>query len=338
MTSPASHIETRKIQGRRLGRRPHDPARPTLRMSRLLSGRVPAHPPTVDHVNRVTTWGMLANGEYGDCGPAAVVHDRMLTERYLLGVDFPGSATDALDLYKRSGNPRFPRDDNGVVLADMLAEVHKVGVGPVGDRIRSVAYAQVNVHDLDEVRAAVAIFGSLLLGVDLLDVQQDQTDAGGPWDLVTGSPTWGGHAVLAGRYSGDTADHHADLGVVTWGEVVGLTDAFWQAQVSEAWVVIWPEILSNPGFLAGVDQGLLAADYADLTGTVLPVAPPSPSPIPIKPSPPAPVPHGTIITPEQSAANTTLAAAAHPYVDHAHIGSNAAMAKQLTAWMKAWDL
>ena len=169
---PTRHTETVVVSGKRLGRRPHDPDRPVLRLSSILTGLTPTHPATVDHFGLVPakSWGDLGNFHYGDCGPADVVHDRMLISEYLGGVASTLGTADALDLYKRSGNPNFPADDNGVVMADMLSEVHKTGVGPPdarGNRTRCVAYAQVNVADLDEVRAAIAIFGSLSTGADL---------------------------------------------------------------------------------------------------------------------------------------------------------------------------
>lgn len=323
------------VTGRRLGRRPHDPDRPVLRLSRILTGLTPAHPATVDHFGLVPpkSWGDLGNFSYGDCGPADVVHDRMLVSKYLDGVDSTLGTADALDLYRRSGNPNFPTDDNGVVMADMLSEVHKTGVGPpnaLGNRTRCVAYASVNVADLDEVRAAIAIFGALSTGADLQKAQQQQTDAGGPWDYQP-SADWGGHAFLIGQYTGDTTAGRRDLGALTWGFPIGVTDKFWTQQVQEAWVVIWPEHLTNRSFLVGVDQNALAADYKDLTDQDLPV-----NPIPV-PSP-TPAPTGIVITPAEQAANQQLATMAHAYLRYAHSGIAGQMTSALTTWLKAWGL
>lgn len=341
---PASHVETMRVPGHRLGRRPHDPLRPALQLGRLLTGAVPAHPVAVDHYSKVNAWGMLGNDNYGDCGPAMVEHDRMLVSKYLSNITLAGSLTDTLDLYTRSGNPNFPTDDNGVVIAAMLAEVHTNGIGPKGARVRSVAYAQVNIADLDEIRAAVAIFGSVHLGVDLQTAQQAQTDGPGVWDYSL-SQEWGGHAILAGFYTSDTTAGHPDLSVVTWGATVGVTDAFWRHQVQEAWVVIWPEHLGTAEFLAGVDQSALIADYAQVTGgKVLPVPPAPvpvpPAPVPVPPAPaPGPVPPLPSITAEESAANTSLAALAHQYIKRSHVlPSNEAMVKELSMWLQAWGL
>lgn len=333
---PSRHVENLVVPGMRLGRRPHDPDRPTLKLSRLLTGVTPAHPATVDHFSLVPvqSWGVLGNDQYGDCGPADVVHDRMLVSKYLGNVSSTLGTADALDLYKRSGNPNFPTDDNGVVMADMLSEVHTTGVGPPDankNRTRCVAYASVNVADLDEVRAAIAIFGSVSTGADLSQAQQAQTTAGGPWDYDGSSPDWGGHAFLSGFYTGDTTAGRPDVGGLTWGFPIGITDKFWAQQAQEAWVVIWPEHLANKSFLTGVDQTFLAADYKDLTGRDLPV---SPIPLPT----PGPAPAAAVVTSAELAANQQLATMAHAFIRYAHSGLAGQMADELSRWLGAWGL
>jgi hypothetical protein len=325
------HVETMVVTGMRLGRRPHDPDRPVLRLADLLTGVVPAHPATVDHFGLVppSRWGALGNNQYSDCGPADIIHDRMLVAKYLGNVDYFGSTAEALDLYKRSGNPGFPAEDNGVVMADMLSEVHTGGVGPAdvsGRLTKCVAYAQVNVANLDEVRAAIAIFGALSTGADLQRAQQSQTNAGGPWDYSS-SQDWGGHAFLVGQYTGDTTAGRPDLGCISWGMTLGITDKFWTNQVQEAWVVIWPEHLTNRSFLIGVDQAALAKNYKILTGRDLPVNPaPTPSPAP------------GAITAAQNSANLQLAVVARAFNKYAHSGLNGQMSVALDQWLTVWGL
>jgi hypothetical protein len=330
-TAPTRHVETFIHPDYRLGRRPHDPDRRVLKLGPLLTGVTPDHPATVDHLSEVpaSRWGMLGNNKYGDCGPADVFHDRMLVSKYLANVDLFPDLNATLDLYKRSGNPNFPRDDNGVVMADMLSEVHKNGISCNGQMVKCIAYAQVNVADLDEVHAALAIFGSLSCGADLDKAQSDQTDAGQPWDYVSSSPEWGGHAFLTGKYTSDSGSGRPDIGLISWGMPLALTDSFWAHQVQEAWVVIWPEHLTNVSFLTGVDQTMLAKDYKILTGSDLPV-----SPVPT----PTPVPATGTITAAQQAANAALAAQAHPWLRYTHSGLNQNLATALNNWVNAWGL
>lgn len=277
----AAHVEVERVHGRRLGRRASDPQRPTLHLGNYLTGAVPAHPVAVDHFSKVTDWGLYSNDQYGVCGPTSVANSRKLTTRYLTSTEQSPSLDDVYDLYRRSGNPSFDpatdADDNGVDMATMLSAVLAGGIGG----IQGVAYAKVDVTNLDEVRAALAIFGFLLLGVDLETAQQTQTDRG-LWEYKR-SGEWGGHAVLAGQYT--SAAHGADVSVITWADVVGTTDAFWTHQVQEAWVLVWPEHLGSAAFQQGVDLAALAADFESLTGRPFPTVTPAPTPVPV----PAPV-------------------------------------------------
>lgn len=320
------------VPGKRLGRLPHDPNQPALSLSKLLTGVVPTHPVAADHFSRISSWGMLGNDQWADCGPAMAMHGRMLIAKYLSDVDFTPTVTDTLDLYRRCGNPRFPTDDNGVKLADMLTEMETNGIGPDDARVRPVTSARVNVADLDEVRAAIAIFGDLSTGVDLQKAQAAQTDAGDAWDVANGSPEWGGHAVLTGFYTSETTAGQPDPAVISWGRRQDTTDAFWRAQAREAWVVIWPEHFGTAAFLQGVDQAALARYYRMLTGQPLPQPVTQPA-LPVRP------PMAVIPTPAQLAANDSLAEIARGYIPRAHLTkSNKRMATELEFWMQSWNL
>ena len=255
---------------------------PAVRASRILTGAVPAHPPAADHFARVSDWGLYGNDQFGVCGPTSLANQRKLVTGYLTGVESSPTQDDVFDLYRRSGNPGFDpatgEDDNGVDMQTMLEAAVDGGLGGV----KPLAFAAVDHTSIEEIRAAVAVFGSVLYGVDLETAQQAQTDAGGPWDYKR-SGEWGGHAVLGGRYS-DSPDDRADrTGVVTWAELIDMTDMFVSHQLEEVWVVIWPEHLTDATFLEGVDLQALAADYEALTGrewpAPIPAPPPSPDPL-----------------------------------------------------------
>lgn len=285
--------ELQHHQGRRLGRKKPSNG-PALRLGSYLTGTVPAHPAAADHFAQVSDWGLYGNDQFGDCGPTSVANSRKLVTKYLSSNEVSPSQDDVYDLYRRSGNPRFDpslaegdpnQDDNGVDMQTMLSAVLKGGIGGT----KALGFAKVDTSNLEEMRAAIAIFGFLLLGVDLQTAQQTQTDAR-LWDYKS-SGEWGGHAILNGRYSTGTKDRTA---VITWAEVVDCTDAFLTHQCDEAWVVIWPEHLSSETFLAGVDLAMFAADYKAITGRDFPApVPPTPTPVPPAPTPtpdPAPTP------------------------------------------------
>ena len=271
---------------RKLGLRPAKNA-PALAFASFRAPGIPAHPLAADHLSDVTDFGLYDNDKYGDCGPTSVANYIKLVTKALTGVEVSVSQDDVFDLYRRSGNPGFDpatdADDNGVDMQTMLEALAK---GGIGGGHKPVAFAKVDPSNLDEVRAAIAIFGGVLWGVTLDIAQQVQTDEGGPWDYQRSS-IWGGHAVVAGAYT--SAPSGTDVSVVTWGEVLGVTDRFMAHQLGECWVVVMQEHLDHPAFQQGVDVAQLAADYEALTGRPFPVQPtpepPAPGPQPVPPTP-----------------------------------------------------
>jgi hypothetical protein len=288
---------------RALGRRPPTGA-PALQAARFLdlAAVVPEHPAQANYL-RPPDVGLYTNDRFGVCGPTSVANSVRLVTRTLTTARVEPTQDDVYKLYRASGNPHFDpatgADDNGVVMQDMLGVLLKQGIGGH----KPVAFAKVDHTNLDQVRAAVAVFGFLLLGVDLRVAQQKQTDSG-HWTYTAGSPEWGGHAIIQGGYGAST-------GIVgSWGEILDYDDAFATYQVEEAWVVIWPEHVGTAAFQLGVDTAALKADYRALTGRELdlsqfnwPPAPapsPTPSPTPVDPPAPAdgPVPVGPTPAPD----------------------------------------
>lgn len=272
----------------RLGRRKPDPQH----MARSLKVRdyLPAAgtitpPVAVDHFAKVSDWGLYKNDTFGICGPTAAANLRKLITCYLTGMEEEPAQLAVDELYALQ-NPGFNSNvsqpggpqDGGVDLQTMCEDLLRVGIGGK----RAVAFAQVDVNNEDEIRDCVTLFGAVILGVDLEVAQQQQTDQGGPWSYVA-SGEWGGHAILTGKFDSLLDD------CVTWGEQMGMTGSFRNAQYDEGWVIIWPEHLDMPGFVSNVDLAQLAADYKQLTGKDFPLSnPPEPTPAPT----PAPAPAG----------------------------------------------
>lgn len=262
------HNEQIVLEGQRLGRR-QPSNKPALRLAKLLLGETPSCPLAADNLQAIQDFGLYRNDQFGVCGPTSIANGRKVTTRQA-GNEVSPTQDDVFDLYRRSGNTNFDpatgADDNGVDMQTMFEEVHKNGIGG----IRSLAFAKVDVANLNEVKAAIDIFGVLYLGVNLQAAQQAQTDTG-LWDF-NNSAEWGGHAVLAGKYGPNQGN---DIGIISWAKSIGLTDTFWEKQVEEAWIVIWPEYLTMPGFDANINLQQLALDYKELTGNVLPLVHPS---------------------------------------------------------------
>lgn len=272
--------ELKTYKGKRLGLLPKS-LKPSLRLSRWLKA-VPEHPTTADYLSRVNDWGMYGNNQFGTCGPTSVANSLKSISVYAEQDELSVSLNDVYDLYRRSGNPNFnPKTgagDRGVVMQTMLDATLKGGIGGH----KPLAFAQVSTDNIDELRAAISIFGMVLLGVTLRTPQRNQN----PWD-ASGGGMWGGHAIPAGYYSSKTGSA-ADLKIVSWTQVIGMTDAFISRQLDEAWVVIWQQHIDHPNFQQNVDLNQMAKDFESLTGRKFPVTPPPQPPTP--PEPPSPAP------------------------------------------------
>jgi hypothetical protein len=320
------------ITSRTLGLLPAKGA-PSLKLSLsngTLTGAPITHSPDVDHFALVTRWNLGGNDRFGTCGPTAVANTRTLIEAYLNAI--PATFTDdqVFDLYRRSGNPTFDPNtgagDSGVDMQTMCEALMSGGFAGV----KPVCFAQVDASNLDDIRACVEIFGSVMLGVTLDSDQNAQTNAG-LWSYSP-SPVWGGHAIASGRYSdpsGLTADR---TGVITWQLVVDATDDFLTHQCDQVWVTIWPEHLGTVEFQQGVNLSVLEADYVALTGKPFPVVPgPTPAPVPV---PPGPTPGGV-----PTGVDLALAHDLHAWMTHPNRwGRAAALRKSAVAWLNQEEL
>lgn len=295
-----------------LGRRPASD-RPTLKARRFLTGVVPEHPAAVNHLD-AATYDLYRNDQFGVCGVASLAHYICLVTAHLAGGQRTPTWDDVVALY-RTQNPGFDPalpgggQDEGVEMKKLLADAVKHGLG----QSRILGFAEIDLADPEEVRAAVAIFGGVLLGLDL-DMAQAEQLAGGVWEYVERSPQWGGHAVMEGGYSTDPYGED----IVTWGTRVRMTREFVRRQRAEAYVVILPEHLTDRGFLDGWDLSEFAAAYEQITDRAFPVPLPAP------------------VVDEHEAADDALAAAVHDWAHRrTHRGATRTAAAALRTWLQA---
>jgi len=319
---------------RALGRRPTDRRRLANTVRLRLTGTLPPHPLSADHLSQVPAWMLGANNRFRTCGPTSVANFAVLTWKYLLGMDITVTDDAVFDLYRRSGNPDFDpatgAGDNGVDMTVMLSALVSGGIeithaDGTTETVIPLCFAAHNT-DVDTVRAVTSIFGASLLAVDLDIAQQSQTDATPPlWDYVPGSGSWGGHAIPGGLYTSAAGAHAMDEEVISWKLKVGTTDAFIRHQLSEAYVPVFEPLWDHPVFQAGIDQAALAADYQACTGR--------PFPVPVPPPPPGPP------APGPDAADTAFwNAVRHWATGEHHVGDNAHAAASCRAWAKAKNL
>jgi hypothetical protein len=228
---------------------------------------------------------MYLNDRLGDCTAAGIGHKIEGDTRYGQGATVEVTDDDVLRLYEATGgyDPSDPSTDQGAVCQDVLKYVQKTGVA--GHKI--IAYAQVDLSNLTEVRQAIALFGQIYCGFNFPDSAMTQFNAGQPWDVVKGARIEGGHCVTIGAYD------PTGFECITWGAVQKLTLAFFKKYFDEAWVIVDSDFVNaqTGKDAAGVDLYTLGQDFAALTGKANPIPQPRPTPTPAPT--PAPIPAAT---------------------------------------------
>jgi hypothetical protein len=281
---------------------------PALKLASVLRttdlAAIPPHPTSEDYASVIRDWAVLGNDRYGDCVAVTWANERYVVTSLLADrPTYPGM-DEVVALYKTQ-NPGFPTQDDGMDIQTALEYLHGQG-GP--DGVKAVAFAKVDHTSLDEVKAALAIFGVVWVGVSVRAANQTEFAAGQPWGYDPESPVDGGHSVMASGYLGQAAN---DVRFVTWGVETAFTDDFWSHQVEEAWVVVWPEHLGTQQFAAGIDTAALAGAYYAVTGRTLPAPAGAADP------------------------DAQLAVAARGWVRERHVGDNERMKVALEAWLAA---
>lgn len=278
--TPSPDLNTTVPRPLKLGLKPPT-NNPALKLGDILTGTIPAHPAIADHF-KGRTFGLYENDRYSDCGPTGVANHLRMVSGAMLGAEIIPSQQDVFDLYRTqnpSFNPTTGTDDDGVVLQSLLGALLRVGIGNgKGQKIKPLFYGKVAIDSDAELEAAASIFGALW-GVGLQVSQQQQSTSAGTktWDYVA-SPDWGGHCVMNGAYEqsgmasvGSKPIYQTDIDVESWNLRIRTTPQFRQHQLQEAWVIVWPWLLTHPGFQAGVDLAGLRSAFKSLTGRTLAV-------------------------------------------------------------------
>jgi hypothetical protein len=258
----------------RLGKKPAQPARPHLKLSAVLGERLTAPPASVDWQADAIQWPMYGNDTIGDCTCAGVGHLVNQLTFYGSGTEAEPTEDQVVAMYSAitGYTPDDPNSDTGAYCQDVLGYWRKTGLE--GHKV--VAYAALDVANLTEVKQAIALFGTVYVGLTFPDSAMAQFNNGQPWDVVKGAKPEGGHCVIVGAYGAGR------LGLVTWGAETEMTEAFWKAYVDEAWVVLDVDGLSRAGvYFAGAPSWYaLGEQYAALTGQKNPIPKPTPAPAP----------------------------------------------------------
>jgi hypothetical protein len=298
VTQP-EHVQTRHPY-RKLGRLPEDPRKPRLQLKHYLKAAYKGSvPDVVDYSGKVATWPMYLNDRLGDCTAADAGHGVQQWTAWGQGQPVTVGDNDVEAFYSGSTgyDSQDPSTDQGGTMQEVNDYFRKTGLA--GHSIE--AFFRVDTDDLDEVRAALYLFGCVSVGMAFPGFAMDQFEAGQPWHVQNPRPRnykiEGGHDVLvvAARKGGN-------LTVVTWGRLQEVTPAFWMAYMGshgqgEAWARVETDWAAKTGVSPAnaltVDQ--LNDAFQQLTGHPGPFVAPVPAPGPPAPVPPLPPTRAEII-------------------------------------------
>lgn len=217
-----------------------------------------APPFSEDLTGKVSNYTYLGNDTVGCCTRACYGH--IIQQRCAL-INEPCTlqASDVLQAYKDGtgwdGVPGSASDRGGQII-DALVQMKNVGMG--GYKIRQ--FGRVNHHDTIEMRAALHLFGSIIVGADLpAAIWRQNTN----WDVnPPGSRkpdeaprSAGGHAfILTGHQYGQWMS-------MPWITKTSLSYAWDDLYIDEAWFVIddlW--VTANRNAVNGFDLERLQHD------------------------------------------------------------------------------
>jgi hypothetical protein len=253
-------LESEPIPGRRLGRLPTPPAmlKKNLKLAKYMPEILPATPALpLDVTDGVHDWPVYLNDRLGDCACAAPAHMEEIfaadTRKFRIPTD-----ADVLALYELQGyNPADPSTDQGSsmgnVLIDWRTQWSASGI---------YAYCQVDQKNEDHVKLSLWLFRGLYIGIALPLTAQGQAI----WDVIPDMPgrnepgSWGGHAVSVVAINADSSRD-----VITWGQRIKMTKAFWDEYVDEVYAVVTQDLKAGDKLAVnGFDVDQLEADMAEI--------------------------------------------------------------------------
>lgn len=254
----------------KLGKKPAKVDSRTLKLAKYFLSSLPPAPAAVDWTSGITDWGMMLNDSLGDCTIAGCGHAEQVWSA-ARGGEYTLSDAAILQKYEQwcgyvDGDPST---DQGGVEVDVLNDWRRRAF--YGHLL--YAYADPDPANLEHVKQAINLFGGVYIGIALPLSAQGQN----PWDVSTGDNaipgSWGGHAVFVPKYE-TQADGTVLFSCITWGELQGITEAFWLYNdsvngpyIDEVHALIAPEFLSlkTGATPEGLDLDTLKADLTLIT-------------------------------------------------------------------------
>jgi hypothetical protein len=198
---------------------------------------------------------MLLNSEISDCTIASVGHMVQQESVYADTPDLIMSDAEALAAYSAvtGYDPARPETDLGAYEGDIGQYWLKTGFHCGGQLDQIVGFADLNAQNLDELKYSILLSGNAFLGFNLPACAEEDP----VWDLPTtadGAVSVGGHAVPAVGWDS------RGIYVVSWGQLIPVTWAFYMKYVDEAHTTLSHRWLHSTGLTpSGFDWSWLVA-------------------------------------------------------------------------------
>jgi len=226
------------------------PVRPALACLHTYfeGGALPVAPAKCEWAMKVQ-YPMADNNRLGDCVVAGHVHLSQAVAQENGGTYvYPGDAATQTEYFKLTGGA-----DTGLVESTFLSTAQQAPI--LGSQVD--VFCPFDHTNLDEVKSSIYVFGGIYLGVNLPQSAENQFP--GEWTVVPGSPIVGGHCIVAIGYDAE------GIYIVTWGQVIKATWAWFSTYVDEAYAVLYTEqVQKGRGPLKQLDIPRLRADIASL--------------------------------------------------------------------------
>ena len=234
----------------------------TLRFSDYVTPALPAPPDSVAYYQKVPTWPMYYNDQYGDCTCAAAGHMiQNWTANAATEVSPPPPTV--LTFYEHFvGTP--PPPDAGCDMLSVLKYWRKAGL----DQHKVQAFTSVQLQDQSQAQSAIYLLGGIYIGVELPDfaVVQGADWLTIPWVVPPGGPVGNaapdphnGHCIPAVGYDAE------QLWIVTWGSLKSMSWGFYDAYADESYAVVSTDFIGTSGVSPeGFNLAALENDLAQL--------------------------------------------------------------------------
>lgn len=214
---------------------------------------------------------MYGNDQQGDCVIASAMHQVGMWTGNDGDTPALGTTQEALSTY----HSWCGRGDNGCNIASVLKLTQSQGVPVGGVRYKIDGFVSVDNTNKQLVMAAMAIFGSLKLGVDLPSAWRNAPN-NGLWD-ITNSGTVGGHDIPTMGYDsiGVTIATWAGLRKITWPAFLS------RKYITECYLPLSPDWYGKDNLAPnGIDAATLKANLdAIKNGQIPPFGPPPQVPL-----------------------------------------------------------